>query len=137
MNRTWRAVQLATGDDTRDETRERRRHRLIKQVEEDIASFGTTPRSPFSSSSPATSTTRRCGTARRIDAETLSSCSLPSRRSSPRSSATPDTSSVHERGTWPAYDDELAAPQRASVAITVNGKLRGQLEVAAGASTSS
>ena len=43
-------------------------------------------------------------------------------------------SSVHERGTWPAYDAELAAPQRATVAITVNGKRRGELEVDAGTS---
>ena len=42
--------------------------------------------------------------------------------------------SVHERGTWPAYDAELAAPLRASVAITVNGKRRGELEVDAGTS---
>ena len=40
--------------------------------------------------------------------------------------------SVHERGAWPAYDAVLAAPQRASVAVTVNGKRRGELEVDAG-----
>jgi leucyl-tRNA synthetase len=39
---------------------------------------------------------------------------------------------VHERGTWPAYDADLAAPQRASIAITVNGKRRGEFEVDAG-----
>ena len=41
---------------------------------------------------------------------------------------------MHERGTWPAYDAELAAPQRATIAITVNGKRRAEFEVDAGTS---
>ena len=39
---------------------------------------------------------------------------------------------MHERGTWPVYDEALAAPQRATIAITVNGKRRAELEVDAG-----
>jgi leucyl-tRNA synthetase len=42
--------------------------------------------------------------------------------------------SVHERGTWPAYDAALAAPQRATIAVTVNGKRRADFEVDAGTS---
>jgi leucyl-tRNA synthetase len=40
--------------------------------------------------------------------------------------------SVHARGTWPTYDAELAAPLRANIAITVNGKRRAEFEVDAG-----
>ena len=62
--------------------------------------------------------------------------SRPSHRSSPRSSGTAPVTrtSVHERGTWPVYDAELAAPQRANIAITVDGKRRGEFEVDAGTS---
>ena len=37
LNRVWRATQRATVDDLHDEAKERRRHRLIKTVEDDIA----------------------------------------------------------------------------------------------------
>jgi leucyl-tRNA synthetase len=76
------------------------------------------------------------GTARRIDAETLLKLLAPfapfvTEELWERSG---HDSSVHQRGTWPAYDAELAAPLRATVAITVNGKRRGELEVDAGTS---
>jgi leucyl-tRNA synthetase len=40
--------------------------------------------------------------------------------------------SVHAVGGWPGYDPELAAPLRVTVAVTVNGKVRAQMEVDAG-----
>ena len=76
------------------------------------------------------------GTARRIDAETLLKLLAPFAPFVTEElwDRTGHEDSVHERGTWPAYDAELAAPQRASIAITVNGKRRGELEVDAGTS---
>jgi leucyl-tRNA synthetase len=39
---------------------------------------------------------------------------------------------VHATGGWPPYDPDLARVQRVTVAVTVNGKVRDQLEVEAG-----
>ncbi|HEY6781746.1 MAG TPA: class I tRNA ligase family protein, partial [Candidatus Dormibacteraeota bacterium] len=74
------------------------------------------------------------GTGRRIDAETLLKLLAPFAPFVTEElwERTGHDRSVHERGTWPAYDAALAAPQRASVAITVNGKRRAELEVDAG-----
>ena len=74
------------------------------------------------------------GTGRRIDADTLLKLLAPFAPFVTEElwERTGHEDSVHERGTWPAYDAELAAPQRASIAITVNGKRRGEFEVDAG-----
>jgi leucyl-tRNA synthetase len=137
LNRTWRATQLATGSDVSDETRERRRHRLIKQVEEDIAELRYNTAIAYLMEF-ARDLDHECSqrTARRIDAETLLQLLAPFAPFVTEElwERTGHEGSVHERGTWPAYDAELAAPQRATVAITVNGKRRGELEVDAGTS---
>src|SRR5205807_9224989 len=74
------------------------------------------------------------GTARRIDGETLLKLLAPFAPFITEElwERTGHDDSVHTRGTWPAYDAELARPQRVTVAVTVNGKVRGQLEVEAG-----
>ena len=137
INRTWRATQLATGSDVSDETRERRRHRLIKQVEEDIAELRYNTAIAYLMEF-ARDLDHECShrTARRIDAETLLHLLAPFAPFVTEElwERTGHEGSVHERGTWPAYDAELAARQRATVAITVNGKRRGELDVDAGTS---
>jgi len=74
--------------------------------------------------------------ARRVDAETLLKLLAPFAPFVTEElwDRTGHQDSVHERGTWPVYGAELAAPQRASIAITVNGKRRGEFEVDAGTS---
>jgi leucyl-tRNA synthetase len=137
INRTWRATQLATGADSGDEVRERRRHRLIKQVEDDIAELRyNTAIAYLMEFARDLDHESSAGTGRRIDADTLLKLLAPFAPFVTEElwERTGHDDSVHERGTWPAYDAELAAPQRASVAITVNGKRRGEIEVDAGTS---
>jgi leucyl-tRNA synthetase len=137
INRTWRATQLATEDDIGDDAKERRRNRLIKQVEEDIAELRYNTAIAYLMEF-ARDLDHECsdGKARRVDAETLMKLLAPFAPFVTEElwERTGHDGSVHERGTWPAYDAELAAPQRATVAITVNGKRRGELDVDAGTS---
>jgi len=76
------------------------------------------------------------GNGRRIDAETLLKLLAPFAPFVTEElwDRLGHETSIHERGTWPAYDEALAAPQRATIAITVNGKRRAELEVDAGTS---
>jgi leucyl-tRNA synthetase len=140
INRTWRATQLATGGDAGDDAKERRRHRLIKQVEDDIAELRyNTAIAYLMEFARDLDHESSAGTARRVDAETLLKLLAPFAPFVTEElwERTGHKSSVHERGTWPAYDARLAAPLRATVAITVNGKRRGELEVDAGTSEAS
>jgi leucyl-tRNA synthetase len=137
INRTWRATQLANGADVTDETRERRRHRLIKQVEDDIAELRyNTAIAYLMEFARDLDHESSDGTGRRIDADTLLKLLAPFAPFVTEElwERTGHEESVHARGTWPSYDAELAAPQRASVAITVNGKRRGEIDVDAGTS---
>jgi leucyl-tRNA synthetase len=135
INRTWRATQLATGTDAGDETRERRRHRLIKQVEDDIAELRYNTAIAHLMEF-ARDLDHECtdGTARRVDADTLLKLLAPFAPFVTEElwERTGHEDSVHARGTWPTYDAELAAPLRANIAITVNGKRRAEFEVDAG-----
>jgi leucyl-tRNA synthetase len=137
INRTWRATQLATNGDIGDDAKERRRNRLIKQVEEDIAELRYNTAIAYLMEF-ARDLDHECsdGKARRVDAETLLKLLAPFAPFVTEElwERTGHEGSVHERGTWPAYDAELAAPQRATVAITVNGKRRAELDVGAGTS---
>ena len=137
LNRVWRATQLATDADTHDEARERRRHRLIKIVGEDIAELRyNTAIAQLMEFARAVDHEAASGTARRVDAETLLKLLAPIAPFVTEElwHRIGHDTSVHEPGTWPAYDAALAAPQRAKVAITVNGKRRAELEVDAGTS---
>ncbi|TMF17138.1 MAG: hypothetical protein E6I33_02615, partial [Chloroflexi bacterium] len=70
------------------------------------------------------------GTARRIDAETLLKLLAPFAPFITEElwERTGHDGSVHDRGTWPDHDAELARPQRVTVAVTVNGKRRAEIE---------
>jgi leucyl-tRNA synthetase len=137
LNRVWRATQRATDGDLHDEVKERRRHRLIKLVEDDIAELryntAIAQLMEFARDLDHESTT---GTGRRADAETLLKLLAPFAPFVTEElwERTRHVDSVHARGTWPSYDAELAVPLRVTVAITVNGKRRGELEVDAGTS---
>src|SRR5579884_3992599 len=74
LNRVWRATQRAnaTGD---DDAKERRRHRLVKQVDEDIAGLRyNTAISALMEFARDVDGDAAAGTARRVDAETLLRC---------------------------------------------------------------
>jgi leucyl-tRNA synthetase len=137
LNRVWRATQRATVDDLHDETKERRRHRLIKTVEDDVAELRyNTAISQLMEFARDLDHESSTGTGRRIDAETLLKLLAPFAPFVTEElwERTGHGDSVHARGTWPSYDAELAVPLRASIAITVNGKRRGEFEVDAGTS---
>jgi leucyl-tRNA synthetase len=135
INRSWRATQLATADAPNDDVKERRRHRLIKQVEDDIAELRyNTAIAHLMEFARDLDHESQAGAGRRVDAETLLKLLAPFAPFVTEElwNRLGHESSVHDRGTWPAYDAELAAPQRATIAITVNGKRRAELEVDAG-----
>src|SRR5206468_3917689 len=72
LNRVWRVAQLATSDGAHDEERERRRHRLIKAVDDDIAELHYNTAIAFIMTfAGELDHEATLGTARRIDAETL------------------------------------------------------------------
>ena len=137
LHRVWRASQLASVDDAYDEPKERRRHRLIKRVDDDIAELRyNTAISFLMEFARDVDQEAAGGTARRIDAETLLKLLAPFAPFITEElwERTGHDGSVHDRGTWPAYDAELARPQRVTVAVSVNGKRRAEIEVDAGAS---
>ncbi|MBV8528078.1 MAG: leucine--tRNA ligase [Candidatus Dormibacteraeota bacterium] len=135
LHRVWRLAQTATSRDTHDAARERRRHRLIKRVDDDIAELGYNTAIAFLMEfARDVDQEAQRGEGRRVDAETLLLLLAPfapfiteelwQRMGS--------DGSVHAPGGWPQYDPDLARVQRVTVAITVNGKVRDQLEVDAG-----
>ncbi len=138
LNRVWRATQQATNERSDDdEARERRRHRLIKRVDGDIAGLDyNTAISFLMEFARELDHEAAEGTARRVDAETLLRCLAPFAPFITEElwQRTGHEGSVHEPGAWPVHDEALAAPQRVSVAVTVNGKRRAELEVDAGTS---
>ncbi|MGA7987411.1 MAG: leucine--tRNA ligase [Candidatus Dormiibacterota bacterium] len=139
INRTWRATQLAQVADPGNDVKERRRHRVIKQVEDDIAELRyNTAIAHLMEFARALDHEATAGGGRRVDAETLLKLLAPFAPFVTEElwNRLGHETSVHERGTWPAYDSELAAPQRATVAITVNGKRRAEIEVDAGTAES-
>jgi leucyl-tRNA synthetase len=74
------------------------------------------------------------GDARRVDAETLLLLLAPFAPFITEElwGRMGNDGSVHATGSWPPYDPDLARAQRVTIAITVNGKVRDQLEVEAG-----
>jgi leucyl-tRNA synthetase len=137
INRTWRATQLATSADAGDDLKERRRHRLIKLVGDDISELRyNTAIAYLMEFARDLDHEAAAGNGRRVDAETLLKLLAPFAPFVTEElwNRLGHETSVHERGTWPAYDEATATPQRATIAITVNGKRRGELEVDAGTS---
>ncbi|MGH7687191.1 MAG: leucine--tRNA ligase [Candidatus Dormibacteria bacterium] len=135
LHRVWRLALAARAGDTHDSERERRRHRLIKSVDDDIAtlSYNTAIAFLMEFARDVDHDAQR-GEARTVDAETLLLLLAPFAPFIAEElwERTGHEGSVHERGGWPAYDPELARVRRVLVAITVNGKVRGQVEVDAG-----
>jgi leucyl-tRNA synthetase len=135
LNRVWRGVQQATVDDADDERKERRRHRLIKLVGDDIAELryntAISYLEPFAHELDRESA---AGHGRRIDADTLLKllASFAPFITEELWQRTGHVDSVHALGTWPQHDESLAALQRVTIAVQVNGKMRGQIEVDAG-----
>ena len=135
LHRVWRLAQTATSYDTHDVARERRRHLLIKRVDDDIAELGYNTAIAFlmEFARDVDQETQR-GDGRRVDAETLLLLLAPFAPFITEElwQRMGHDGSVHETGGWPPYDPDLARVQRVTVAITVNGKVRDQLEVDAG-----
>ena len=135
LKRVWRATQLATGDDTQNQQKERRRHRLIKQVDDDIADLHYNTAISFLMEFARELDHEAIeGAARVVDAETLLLCLAPFAPHITEElwQRTGHDSSVHARGGWPQYDADLARPQRVTVAVTINGKRRAEFDVDAG-----
>ena len=135
LHRVWHATQLATDRDAADEVRERRRHRLIGGVDEDIAGLHfNTAIAQLMEFSHDLDREATAGRGRRIDAETLLLCLAPFAPHITEElwQRTGHDESVHTRGGWPEHDAALAARQEVEVAVQVNGKLRGTMTVAAG-----
>jgi leucyl-tRNA synthetase len=135
LNRVWRLAQRAAADDAHDDARERRRHRLIKRVDDDIAELNYNTALAFLMEF-ARDVDREAsdGVARRVDAETLLLLLAPFAPFITEElwARMGHDGSVHARGGWPAYDTELAALQRVTIAVQINGKVRAQFEVEAG-----
>jgi leucyl-tRNA synthetase len=137
LNRVWRAVQQASagGDGDAGADRERRRHRLIKQVDSDIAELRyNTAIAHLMEFARELDHEAVAGTARRIDAETLLRCLAPFAPFIAEElwERLGHDDSVHAQGSWPEHDEALAAVDTITVAVQVNGRLRDQLELARG-----
>ncbi|MBV8444979.1 MAG: class I tRNA ligase family protein, partial [Candidatus Dormibacteraeota bacterium] len=135
LHRVWRATQLATDPDRDNEMKERRRHRFIKEMDDDIANLRyNTAISAMEIFARALDQDAATGSGRRVDAETLLTCLAPFAPHITEElwERTGHDSSVHALGSWPGYDDDLARPQDVSIAVQVNGKLRATLTVDAG-----
>src|SRR4029077_10753176 len=131
LHRVWRAVQNATvADADGDPERERRRHRLIGAVDEDIAQLHfNTAIAQLMEFTRDLDRESAAGRGRRIDADTLLLCLAPfaPHLTEELWQRTGHHESVHARGGWPVHDPELAARLEVDVAVQVNGRLRGTL----------
>jgi leucyl-tRNA synthetase len=135
LQRVWRGTQNAIDPDSDDEQRERRRHRLIGGVDEDIAGlhFNTAIAQLMEFAREVDQEAAK-GRGRRVDAQTLLLCLAPFAPHITEElwQRTGHEGSVHSRGCWPVHDPALAARDEVEVAVQVNGKLRGTLAVPAG-----
>lgn len=140
LHRVWRATLGATSGSattSADSAAERRRHRLIAQVDEDIAELHyNTAVSLLMEFARELDQEVAAGGGRRIDAETLLRCLAPFAPHITEElwERTGHDGSVHARGGWPEHDSRLAVPEEVEVAVQVNGRVRGTLRVPAGTS---
>ena len=137
LHRVWRLAHTATAE-THDAGLERRRHQLVKRVDDDIATLSYNTAIAFLMEfARAVDHEAQRGAGRRVDAETLLLLLAPFAPFITEElwERTGHDGSVHAPGQWPAYDPELARVQRVTVAVTVNGKVRAQVETEAGTSS--
>jgi leucyl-tRNA synthetase len=134
MNRVWRigtAESLVA--DTADESRERRRHALIKGITERMEDLRyNTAIALLMSFADELSTEVSAGDARLVDVETLLQLLAPL---APHITEelwehTGHSGSIHH-SRWPSYDASLAAAREVTIAVQVNGKPRATLTVPA------
>ncbi|TMC49486.1 MAG: leucine--tRNA ligase [Chloroflexi bacterium] len=133
LARVWRSALLAAGDGT-DESRERRRHRLIAGVQERYEQLRyNTAIALMMEFADALDEEAAAGTARRRDAETLMQLLAPLAPHITEElwERTGHRGSIHD-GHWPEHDPELAAAAEVTIAVQINGKLRTTMRVPAG-----
>jgi leucyl-tRNA synthetase len=135
LHRVWRATQLASSHDVHGEAAERRRHLLIRGVDEDIAELHyNTAIAQLMEFSRELDREARAGRGRRIDADTMLLCLAPFAPHITEElwQRTGHDTSVHTPGGWPEHDPALASALEVEIGVQVNGKLRATLSVPAG-----
>ena len=135
LQRVWRSAQTAAGStQDGDEDRERRRHRLIAEVDADIEELRyNTAIARMMEFSHALDQEAAAGRGRRVDADTLLRCLAPfaPHISEELWQRTGHSDSVHARGGWPAHDARLTERREVAVAVQVNGRVRATMSVPA------
>jgi leucyl-tRNA synthetase len=136
LNRVWRVTQAAASQDGGDPDgrREKRRHRLLADVDERIADLRyNTAVSALMEFSNALEDEANAGAARRIDAETLLQLLAPlaPHIADELWERTGHQGSVHDV-MWPRADMDLAAADEVVIPVTIDGKRRAEFLVPAG-----
>ena len=136
LNRVWRVTQAAASQDGGDPDgrREKRRHRLLADVDERIADLRyNTAVSALMEFSNALEDEANAGTARRIDAETLLQLLAPlaPHIADELWERTGHQGSIHDV-VWPQADMDLAAPDEVVIPVSIDGKRRDEFRVPAG-----
>src|SRR5580698_504016 len=132
IEKVWRCTQVASGSDDYNEERERRRHRTIAKVDDDISELRyNTAISTLMEF--ARDLDHEGADARPSDVKILLQLLAPFAPYVTEElwEGIGGTGSIHD-SSWPDHDVELAAAQQVTVALQVNGKVRDTLEVNAG-----
>jgi leucyl-tRNA synthetase len=136
LNRVWRIGSHGSFSDgaNGDDTRERRRHALVKGVSERMENmrYNTAIALLMSFADELTADAAR-NDLRRADVETLLQLLAPlaPHLTEELWEQLGHDGSIH-RSQWPAYDEALAAAREVTIAVQVNGKPRSTLTVTAG-----
>ena len=132
IEKVWRCAHVASGSDEYDEPRERRRHRIIAKVDDDISElrYNTAIASLMEF---ARDLDHEKADARPGDVKTLLQLLAPFAPYVTEElwERTGGEGSIHDSH-WPEHDLELAAAQQVTIALQVNGKVRATVEVDAG-----
>jgi len=132
IEKVWRCAHVAAGSDDYDEERERRRHRTIAKVDDDISElrYNTAIATLMEF---ARDLDHEGAGARPSDVKILLQLLAPFAPYVTEElwERTGGAGSIHD-SVWPDFDVELAAALQVTVALQVNGKVRATLEVDAG-----
>ena len=134
LERVWRVTQLAVAPDGDDEQRERRRHRLIRDVDERLAELQyNTAISKLQEFSRHLEREAREGGARRLDADTLLIllASFAPHITEELWERTGHEGSIHN-ARFPDWDQELSTAETRTIVVQENGTRRGEFVAAAG-----